>query len=137
MSDVMIRSVAVLAALLFMPPMVMPPMIMPHMANAAELPVPKLHKAQHRLHRVRTAYAAKPHFGYYFGHWGWRWGGTATSWYGSTFVLAGAPGWAGASVVAASPKGIAAIHCPQWRPDVCLAEPILSPVARVGRPGPQ
>src|SRR6201998_1720133 len=100
----MIRSIALLAALLFvpqlfmpqlfMPPLFMPQLFMPEVANAAELPVPKLHKAQHRPHRVRTAHAAKPHFGYYFGHWGWRWGGTATSWYGSTFVLAGAPGWA-------------------------------------------
>lgn len=119
----MIRSIALLAALLFMP----------QAANAAELPVAKLHKAQriavHRPHRVRVAYAAKPHFGYYFGHWGWRFGGTATSWYGSTFIFAGAPGWAGTSVVAASPKGVAAIHCPEWRPAACLGEPILSPVA--------
>jgi hypothetical protein len=81
------------------------------------------------VHHVRVTHAAKPHFGYYFGRWGWRRGGTARSWYGSTFVFAATPGWDGAAAVAASPKGIAAIHCPDWRPDVCLAEPVLRPVA--------
>jgi hypothetical protein len=118
-----IRSVVLSAALL----------LVPYAANAAELPVPKLHKmhrvAVHRTHRARVAHTAKPHFGYYFGHWGWRWGGTARSWYGSTFVFAGASGLEGASVIAASPKGVAAIDCPDWRPDVCLAEPVLAPVA--------
>jgi hypothetical protein len=117
----MIRSVVVSAALL----------LLPYAANAAELPVPKPHKVQphkvhriaaHRTYRVRAAYTARPHFGYYFGQWGWRWGGTARSWYGSTFAVAGA-------VVAASPKGVAAIDCPDWRPDACLAEPVLTPVA--------
>jgi hypothetical protein len=117
----MIRSVVVSAALL----------LLPYAANAAELPVPKPHKvhraAVHRTYRVRAAYAAKPHFGYYFGQWGWRWGGTARSWYGSTFAFAGASGLHGASVVTASPKGVAAIDCPDWRSDVCLAEPVLAP----------
>ncbi len=81
-------------------------LFVPHTASAAELPVPKLHQAHHS-YRIRAAYAAKPHFGYYFG----RWGGTATSWYDSTFVLRAAPGWGGASVVAATPKGVATIHC--------------------------
>jgi hypothetical protein len=111
-------------------------LLMPYAANAAELPVPKLHEAHRtampRKHRVRAAYPAKPHFGYYFGYWGWRWGGTADSWYGSTFVLANGPGSEGAPEVAASPKGIAAIHCPDWRPVVCLAEPVLTPVAATG-----
>jgi len=124
--DAVVRIVAFSAILL----------LLPYAANAAELPVPKPHKTQrvvgHRPHRVRTAHAAKPHFGFYFGGWGWRWGGTATSWYGSTFVFPGAPGWGGASVVKASPKGVAAIHCPAWRPNVCLAEPILAPVATTG-----
>lgn len=115
-------------------------MLVPYAANAAELPIPKLklhHVAVHRAYRVRVAHVVRPHFGYYFGRWGWRWGGTAHSWYGSTFVFAGAPGWNGAaSVVAASPKGVAAIHCPDWRPDVCLAEPVLTPVAAAARIGP-
>jgi hypothetical protein len=124
----MIRRIALLVALLLT--------LVPYAANAAELPVPKLHKVHHVA--VHRTHAAKPHFGYYFGHWGWRWGGTARSWYGSTFVLAGAPRWDGAAtVVRASPKGIAAIDCPDWRPDVCLAEPILAPVAAVGWAGPQ
>jgi hypothetical protein len=122
----MIRPVAVAAALL----------LVPYAANATELPVPKLHKvhrvAVHRMDRVRAAYAAKPHFGYYFGQWGWRWGGTARSWYGSTFAFAGASGLDGAALVAASPKGVAAIDCPEWRPDACLAEPVLTPIAAAG-----
>jgi hypothetical protein len=126
LGDVMVRSGALVAALL----------LMPCAANAAELPVPKLHKAHraavHRAHHVRTAYQAKLHFGYYFGHWGSRWGGTAGSWYGSTFVLAGAPGWDEALALKANPKGIAAIHCPDWRPLACLAEPVVTPVAAAG-----
>lgn len=115
----MMRIIALSAALLFVP----------YAVNAAELPVPKLHKVH------RTHHAAQAHFGYYFGQWGWRWGGTARSWYGSTFVFAGERGWEGASMVAASPKGVAAIVCPEWRPDACLAEPVLRPVAAIGRPG--
>jgi hypothetical protein len=122
----MIRSVVVSATLL----------LFPYAATAAELPVPKVHKvhriAVHRPYRVRAAYAAKPHFGYYFGQWGWRWGGTERSWYGSTFAFAGASEFDGAAVVRASPKGIAAIDCPDWRPDACLAEPVLTPVVATG-----
>lgn len=122
----MIRSIAFSAVLL----------LAPYAVKAAELPVSKPHKvhrvAVHRAYRVRVAHAAKPHFGYYFGQWGCRFGGTARSWYGSTFAFAGASGLDGASVVAASPKGVAAIDCPDWRPDVCLAEPVLTPVAAAG-----
>ncbi len=99
-------------------------------ANATELPVPALH---HRVvsHRAQRRHVDVPQrqFGYYFGRWGWRTGGTASSWYGSTFVLAGGP-WEGAAIVLkASPKGVARIHCSEDRPDACLAEPVLAPVA--------
>lgn len=115
----MIKIIALLAAVLFVP----------CAAGAAELPVPKLHRVHRRVvHRVRAAHTTKPHFGYYFARWGWRRGGTACSWYGSTFVFAGVPGWDEAATVAASPKGIAVIDCPDWRPDVCLAEPVLAPL---------
>jgi hypothetical protein len=103
---------------------VLPPLA----ANAAELPVPKLHRVvAHRVHG--HVYAPTRHFGYYFGGWGWRSGGTASSWYGSTFVLAGDP-WEGpAMVLKASPKGVARIHCTERRPDACLAEPLLAGMA--------
>jgi hypothetical protein len=98
-------------------------------ANAAELPVPTLHHrvVSHRMQRHHV-YVSQRHFGYYFGRWGWRSGGTASSWYGSTFVLAGAPWQGPAIVLKASPKGVARIHCSD-RPDACLAEPLLAPVA--------
>jgi hypothetical protein len=102
-------------------------------ASAAELPVATSHHRViiHRVHRLHV-YAPRQHFGYYFGRWGWRSGGTASSWYGSTFVLAGGP-WDGTGVVLkASPKGVAAIHCPEWRPDACLAEPVVVPAAAHG-----
>lgn len=103
--------------------------MLPLAANAAELPVPKPHRVvAHRVHR-HHAYAPAHHFGYYFGRWGWRSGGTASSWYGSTFALAGGP-WDGPAIVLkASPKGIAWIHCTERRPDACLAEPVLAGVA--------
>jgi hypothetical protein len=103
--------------------------LLPLAANAAELPVAKSHRAvSHRVQR-RHVHAPAQHFGYYFGGWGWRSGGTASSWYGSTFVLAGGP-WEGPAIVLkASPKGVARIHCTQRRPDACLAEPVLAGVA--------
>jgi hypothetical protein len=102
--------------------------LLPLAANAAELPVPKLHRmVSHRA--PRHVYAPRHHSGYYFGGWGWRSGGTASSWYGSTFVLAGSP-WEGSAVVLkASPKGVARIRCSEDRPDACLAEPVLAGVA--------
>ncbi len=102
--------------------------LLPLSANAAELPVPKLHRVvAHRAHR--HVYAPARHFGYYFGGWGRRSGGTASSWYGSTFVLAGSP-WEGPAIVLkAGPKGVARIHCTERRPDACLAEPVLAGVA--------
>lgn len=100
--------------------------LLPLAANAAELPVPKLHRVV--AHRVHHVHAPAHHFGYYFGNWGWRSGGTASSWYGSTFVLAGSP-WDGPAIVLkASPKGVARIHCTD-RPDACLAVPVLAGVA--------
>jgi len=102
---------------------------LPAAAGAAELPVPphKVHAA--KVHRARIVHAARAHYGYYWGRWGWRWGGTASSWYGSTFALAGGP-WDGPGVVLkASPKGVAAIHCREGWPHACLAEPLVAPVA--------
>jgi hypothetical protein len=103
---------------------------LPAAAGAAELPLPQPHKVHAaKVHRARIVHAARAHFGYYWGHWGWRRGGTASSWYGSTFVLAGGP-WDGPGVVlTASPKGVASIHCREGWPHACLAEPLLAPVA--------
>ncbi len=106
----------------------------PCAAGAAELAVPKLHKARTVVHRVHVVHVVRTHVGYYWGHWGVRSGGTARSWYGSTFAFAG-PDWnGGGPVLASSPRGIAAIHCSERRPDACLAEPIVAPVAW-GGPG--
>jgi hypothetical protein len=104
--------------------------LLPFAATAAELPVRSApHRlVGHRLHHVHI-YVPRQHFGYYFGRWGWRSGGTASSWYGSTFALAGGP-WDRPSIeLAASPKGVAAIHCPALRPDGCLAEPVIAAVS--------
>jgi hypothetical protein len=117
----MIRIFIVFAAAVLLPSLV---------ADAAELPVPTFHHraVSHRAHR-RHVYVPQRHFGYYFGGWGWRSGGTASSWYGSTFALAGGP-WEGPAIVLkASPKGVARIHCSEYSPDACLAEPLLAPVA--------
>lgn len=108
---------------------------LPIAADAAELAVPPVHKAHAaKVRHARIVHVARAHFGYYWGHWGWRTGGTASSWYGSTFVLAGEP-WGGPGVVLkASPKGVAAIHCTERRPDACLAEPVVVPVAAAAPP---
>jgi|GEM_PF-3281124 len=102
--------------------------LLPVAASAAELAVPASH---HRTvtHRVRHVYLWRQHFGYYFGRWGWRSGGTSSSWYGSTFALAGGPWDRPGIALKASPRGVAYIHCPASRPDACLAEPVVAPVA--------
>jgi hypothetical protein len=103
-------------------------LLVPCAASAAELPVASPHHHQVTIHHVHRLHGHGPHFGYYFGRWGWRWGGSANSWYGSTFALADGP-WDGSRIVLkASPKGIAAIHCTD-RPDACLGEPVVVPVA--------
>jgi hypothetical protein len=103
-------------------------------AHAADLPLPKLHKHKvevHFRHHGRVVRRERVHFGYYFGQWGWRWGGTVGSWYDSRFALAGGPGWNGAPILlASSSKRFAAIDCSGPRPRVCLAEPIVAPVRR-------
>ena len=38
------------------------------------------------VHHWRAHYAPRVHFGYYWYRWGWRWGGTRYSWYGSSFA---------------------------------------------------
>jgi len=106
---------------------------LPIAADAAELAVPQVHKAHAAKHR-RVVHVARAHVGYYFGRWGWRSGGTASSWYGSTFVLAGGPWGTAGVVLKASPRGIAAIHCTARRPDACLAEPVVVPVAAAATP---
>lgn len=109
-------------------------LLLPVAATAAELAVaPSHHRTIHRVHRLHV-YAPRQHFGYYFGRWGWRSGGSARSWYGSTFVLAGGPSDHPAIVLKASPRGVAYIHCPASRPDACLAEPVVAPVAVAGLP---
>ena len=61
---------------------------LPMAVDAAELTPPPIHKAHvARVHHARTVRAARAHFGYYWGQWGWRTGGTARSWYGSTFAF--------------------------------------------------
>ena len=100
-------------------------LVLPMSVRAAELPAPKLAKAHGAVHHRR---ASAGHFGYYFGNYGWRSGGTPGSWQGSTFALLATP--AGHVIHARSPKGVAAIHCPAARPLVCLAEPVVVPVGR-------
>jgi hypothetical protein len=51
---------------------------------AAELPL-GIHKYR-TVHHWRAHYAPRVHFGYYWYRWGWRWGGTRYSWYGSSFA---------------------------------------------------
>lgn len=53
-------------------------------ANAAELPLARVH-----FHHARVSYRPAVHFGYYCYQWGWRTGGTASSWYGSSFAFVG------------------------------------------------
>jgi hypothetical protein len=109
-------------------------LVLPSAVRAAELRVTGLHqRVVHRVHRLH-GYVARQHFGYYFGRWGWRSGGTASSWYDSTFVLAGDPWQGPAIVLKASPRRFASIYCPERRPDACLAEPSLAPVTAVGPP---
>jgi hypothetical protein len=100
-------------------------LVLPLAVGAAELTVPKLPKAHRALYH-RRALAVR--FGYYFGRFGSRSGGTAGSWYGSTFALLA--GSAEPGVLLASPKGVAALHCPARRPLVCLAEPVVTSVSR-------
>jgi hypothetical protein len=100
-------------------------LVLPLAVHAAELPAPKLPKAHRAVHH---RHALAGHFGYYFGNFGWRSGGTPGSWNGSTFALLARP--AGHVMLASSPKGVAAIHCPAERPLVCLAEPVVVPVGR-------
>jgi hypothetical protein len=110
-------------------------LLLPVAATAAELPVASPHHRSiaHRAHHLHVS-VSRQHFGYYFGRWGWRSGGTASSWYGSTFVLAG-NAWAGPGVVlSASPRGIAVIRCTARRPDACLAEPVIAPLAVAAPP---
>jgi hypothetical protein len=61
---------------------------LPMAADAAELAAPPIHKAHAgKVHHGRIVRVARAHFGYYWGQWGWRTGGTARSWYGSTFAF--------------------------------------------------
>jgi hypothetical protein len=57
---------------------------LPLAADAAELSPGAVHKSAHRWH---VHDAPRPHVGYYWGHWGWRSGGTRHSWYGSSFAF--------------------------------------------------
>jgi hypothetical protein len=101
-------------------------LVLPLAVRAAEVPVPKLPKAHRVVHHRR---ALPVHFGYYFGRFGWRSGGTVGSWYGSTFALLARPTGPSVRLVSSS-KGVAAIRCPSRRPFVCLAEPVVVPVGR-------
>ena len=122
-----------------LPTVILPALValLPMAAHAAELPVPHLHRAvRHRIHVER---AARAHFGYYFGRWGWRSGGAAGTWYDSAFASSGEPDWSQSPAAFASgPPSAPAIVCTPRRPDVCLAEPVIEPlaIARV-RAGPR
>jgi hypothetical protein len=58
---------------------------LPFAARAAELPLAKVHKVR-TVHHWRVLHQPRVHFGYYWYRWGWRWGGTRYSWYGSSFA---------------------------------------------------
>jgi hypothetical protein len=109
--------------------------VLPVAADAAELTLPRPHKVHTaKVRHARIAHVARAHFGYYWGSWGWRSGGTGSSWYGSTFVLAGSPWEQPGIVLKASPKSIVAIHCTKRRPDACLGEPVVTPVGVAALP---
>jgi len=56
----------------------------PVTATAAEL---RLGGHSYRsVHHWHAHHAPRVHFGYYWYQWGWRWGGTRYSWYGSSFA---------------------------------------------------
>jgi hypothetical protein len=56
----------------------------PFTASAAEM---RLGVHGYRaVHHWRAHHAPRMHFGYYWYRWGWRWGGTRYSWYGSSFA---------------------------------------------------
>ena len=57
---------------------------LPCAATATELPL-GIHKYR-TVHHWRAHHAPRVHFGYYWYRWGWRWGGTRYSWYGSSFA---------------------------------------------------
>jgi len=60
---------------------------LPLAAHAAEMALAPVHKVHAtKVHHARI-HLARSHFGYYWGRWGWRTGGTARSWYGSTFAF--------------------------------------------------
>jgi hypothetical protein len=56
----------------------------PVTATAAEMPL-GVHSYR-TVHHWRAHHAPRVHFGYYWYRWGWRWGGTRHSWYGSSFA---------------------------------------------------
>jgi len=56
----------------------------PFAATATELPVDN-HKYRTVQH-WRVHHSPRVHYGYYWYRWGWRWGGTRYSWYGSSFA---------------------------------------------------
>ncbi len=57
---------------------------LPCAAPATEMPL-GMHKYR-TVHHSRAHRASRVHFGYYWYRWGWRWGGTRYSWYGSSFA---------------------------------------------------
>lgn len=57
---------------------------LPCAASATEQPV-GVHKYR-TVHHWRAHHAPRVHYGYYWYRWGWRWGGTRYSWFGSSFA---------------------------------------------------
>jgi hypothetical protein len=57
---------------------------MPFAASATEWPV-RSHEYR-TVHHWRAHHSPRVHYGYYWYRWGWRWGGTRYSWYGSSFA---------------------------------------------------
>ena len=57
---------------------------MPFAASATEWPV-SAHEYR-TVHHWRGHHSPRVHYGYYWYRWGWRWGGTRYSWYGSSFA---------------------------------------------------
>jgi len=60
---------------------------LPITANAAEIALVPVHKSHATKVQHARIHLARAHFGYYWSQWGWRSGGTARSWYGSTFAF--------------------------------------------------
>jgi hypothetical protein len=77
----LLAALAVAAAIAAVPPA----------AGAAELGVPAVKRTKVVVHTVKkrkVVRVVRPHWGYYFHRWGWRYGPSGRTWIPSRFVFA-------------------------------------------------